>query len=308
MTEPHLPRRENCGTLIYMAPEVLLNQEYSFSVDIFAAGLLMFQMLEGRHPFFARGITNQYYVKLLTTTDPAPTRNWSKHGLSLFRRITRRDPLYRYTAAEALQHPWFQGDLLSASVPFSRQETQDYHLLSQQISAELWRALAADPPPQEDDDSYATKATRFIRKFEQVELAMTAKHLDELLGPYDFLAKKKQAQRSWINESHPRIVQLNQLYDNILYRKPMLSTFEQTCKDKQPEHPEQSLETSPTPEALPRPPLPLPEEQPRGKRNINESVRSRLKSVRKGCRNNARTSSILKASKRKVASMFRITK
>lgn len=44
---------DHMGTLMYMAPEVALNQEYTKSVDIWALGIIMHMLLTGgRHPFY----------------------------------------------------------------------------------------------------------------------------------------------------------------------------------------------------------------------------------------------------------------
>lgn len=40
-----------CGTLEYMAPEIMQNRNYSNSVDWFSFGLLLFEMLSGLNPF-----------------------------------------------------------------------------------------------------------------------------------------------------------------------------------------------------------------------------------------------------------------
>lgn len=43
----------HCGTLIYMAPEVALSQEYTKSVDIWSIGIIMYLILTGgKHPLF----------------------------------------------------------------------------------------------------------------------------------------------------------------------------------------------------------------------------------------------------------------
>ena len=39
-----------CGTLEYMAPEMMDNKEYTTSVDWFSFGILLFEMLSGRNP------------------------------------------------------------------------------------------------------------------------------------------------------------------------------------------------------------------------------------------------------------------
>jgi serine/threonine protein kinase len=44
---------QHCGTLIYMAPEVALNQEYTKSVDIWSIGIIMYEILTGgKHPLY----------------------------------------------------------------------------------------------------------------------------------------------------------------------------------------------------------------------------------------------------------------
>ena len=45
--------QENCGTLIYMAPEVIKYNEYTKSVDMWSAGIIMYNLLTmGSHPFY----------------------------------------------------------------------------------------------------------------------------------------------------------------------------------------------------------------------------------------------------------------
>ena len=40
-----------CGTLEYMAPEMMMNMEYDGSVDWFSFGLVLYEMICGRNPF-----------------------------------------------------------------------------------------------------------------------------------------------------------------------------------------------------------------------------------------------------------------
>merc|ERR1719273_2427599 len=42
------------GTPGYMAPELLCREEYSFSPDFFSYGCIIYEMIEGRHPFRKR--------------------------------------------------------------------------------------------------------------------------------------------------------------------------------------------------------------------------------------------------------------
>jgi serine/threonine protein kinase len=50
---------DHVGTLIYMAPEVALEHEYTKSIDIWAIGIIMHMLLTGgKHPFYNRDIDN----------------------------------------------------------------------------------------------------------------------------------------------------------------------------------------------------------------------------------------------------------
>lgn len=45
---------EHCGTLIFMAPEVAFNKDYSKSVDIWSTGIIMYMLLTGgSHPLYS---------------------------------------------------------------------------------------------------------------------------------------------------------------------------------------------------------------------------------------------------------------
>ena len=45
-----------CGTPNYIAPEMLRGEDYDYSVDFWALGVLMFEMLAGRSPFDVVGM------------------------------------------------------------------------------------------------------------------------------------------------------------------------------------------------------------------------------------------------------------
>jgi serine/threonine protein kinase len=50
-----------CGTIIYMAPEETNNSNYSYSVDIWATGLIMYTLICGYHPLYKPVETDEDY-------------------------------------------------------------------------------------------------------------------------------------------------------------------------------------------------------------------------------------------------------
>jgi len=45
------PRKTFCGTYEYMAPEVVKEEEYSKSIDVWSLGVLLYEILHGYSPF-----------------------------------------------------------------------------------------------------------------------------------------------------------------------------------------------------------------------------------------------------------------
>jgi len=57
---------QQCGTLIYMAPEIINKAQYSKSVDMWSVGIIMYMLLSGgRHPFYTKQDTSESYIKKL---------------------------------------------------------------------------------------------------------------------------------------------------------------------------------------------------------------------------------------------------
>jgi len=77
---------EPVGTLVYMAPEVAFQHEYSKSVDVWAIGIIMhYVMTGGSHPFYEKEVDNcaSFKKKLasLKQVDPDPSFHWVAKNL-----------------------------------------------------------------------------------------------------------------------------------------------------------------------------------------------------------------------------------
>ena len=98
-----------CGTTIYMAPEILLKKNYDYLVDSFSAGIVLYILCSGgMHPFYKRGTSQKDYInKILqqkclckfSTEMPLLARN-------LFLKLCKFESNNRFQAHKALNHPW----------------------------------------------------------------------------------------------------------------------------------------------------------------------------------------------------------
>ena len=53
---------EVMGTILYMAPEQATGQRYGKRIDLWALGIIVYQMLTGKHPFYQSSDTEESYI------------------------------------------------------------------------------------------------------------------------------------------------------------------------------------------------------------------------------------------------------
>jgi calcium-dependent protein kinase len=105
---------ENCGTLVYMAPELLINNiKYTKGVDVWSVGIILYMLLmKGKNPFYNRGDNKETVIKnirnnnVIFNNDINEENNISNMGKDLINKLLKKNPLYRYTIRSALEHPW----------------------------------------------------------------------------------------------------------------------------------------------------------------------------------------------------------
>jgi serine/threonine protein kinase len=115
-------RNSFCGTLDYMAPEIFSAEGHSFEVDLWALGVLLYELLHGAAPFSA-GSEADIGLKILKC-QYVIGKHVSEEAASLIRALLVYDPEERLQAADILNHPWVEkwnerpiGGIVSCVVP-----------------------------------------------------------------------------------------------------------------------------------------------------------------------------------------------
>jgi serine/threonine protein kinase len=104
-----------CGTLAYQAPEQMAGgQLYGKAVDLWAVGLIMFELISARHPLWTGGIDKKQYrekAQGFTNKDfKFKSRRFTDLSRNLITKLCNSKPSLRYTVDQALQHPWITRD------------------------------------------------------------------------------------------------------------------------------------------------------------------------------------------------------
>lgn len=99
-----------CGTLNYVAPEVLSLVGYGREADIWSVGVIMFLLLRGDLPFHGK-TKNEIIQKTLhadvNLEGDAAWHSISPSGKALLKGLLTKDPSKRLTAQDALRQEWF---------------------------------------------------------------------------------------------------------------------------------------------------------------------------------------------------------
>lgn len=100
-----------CGTVGYTAPEIVKDERYSKSVDMWALGCVLYTLLCGFPPFYDESI--QVLTEKVARGQYTFLSPWwddiSKPAQDLVSHLLTVDPKKRYTIEEFLAHPWIKG-------------------------------------------------------------------------------------------------------------------------------------------------------------------------------------------------------
>lgn len=108
--------KTRCGTLNYIAPEILTGEEYTPEVDIFALGVIMYFMVRGSLPFYSddqnliarKTVEGEYELD-----EDEFFYNVSDSCKDLLKGLLAKDPTQRTSLIGALTHRWItEGETL----------------------------------------------------------------------------------------------------------------------------------------------------------------------------------------------------
>jgi aurora kinase len=100
-------RKTFCGTLDYLAPEMLTDGAYDKRVDVWALGVLMYECLVGKAPFERPDSTEETHAAIVNDEPHFPNDvPLSDDARALICGLLRKDPDRRFSLADVMAHPF----------------------------------------------------------------------------------------------------------------------------------------------------------------------------------------------------------
>ena len=108
-------KKDTSGTVGYLAPEILCNQNHTYSIDYYAVGIIAYELAYGRRPYIGK---SKHEVKQLILTtqahidyDELPS-GYQDEAADFINHLIQRKPKYRLGQngiSEVINHPWLRG-------------------------------------------------------------------------------------------------------------------------------------------------------------------------------------------------------
>ncbi|KAI6191644.1 CAMP-dependent protein kinase catalytic subunit PRKX [Aphelenchoides bicaudatus] len=96
-----------CGTSEYLAPELANRKGHTVSVDLWALGVLIFELIAGFTPFGGSSVDEVQASIQANPIPEFPHKTFSANNKNIIKQLLSIEPKDRKTATEVKQNPWF---------------------------------------------------------------------------------------------------------------------------------------------------------------------------------------------------------
>lgn len=153
------PRRTFCGTWDYLSPEMVNSEPHDHCVDIWAIGVLNYEMLTSRSPFAASSQVKA--LMRITKVDLQIPDYVSILASDLIRKLLVKEPADRLRLEKSIEHPWVKQFIPDVSARLSESIAKNAAAVeraAERAAAEAAAAVATEPelPPEPDLDTAAS--------------------------------------------------------------------------------------------------------------------------------------------------------
>ena len=109
LSKIQLQNRDNttfCGSIEYMAPEMILRKSYGYQIDFYSLGAVLYEMISGLPPFYTEDEARLQHNVVHCRLD-YPSGAFSPEAKDLLRMLLHKDQNRRVQSLDTVKkHPW----------------------------------------------------------------------------------------------------------------------------------------------------------------------------------------------------------
>jgi serine/threonine protein kinase len=100
--------KSQCGTILFMSPELINKQSYDMTIDIWAAGIILYIICSGgKHPIYNVGMDSDIYLNIIKVRNAFSfPESFALLARNLFLKMCKFSKDLRYDCYKCLRHPW----------------------------------------------------------------------------------------------------------------------------------------------------------------------------------------------------------
>lgn len=140
-------RRSVVGTPAYLAPEVLLNQGYNRSLDMWSVGVIMYVSLSGTFPFNEDEDINDQIQNAAFMYPASPWSCISAGAIDLINNLLQVKMRKRYSVDKSLSHSWLQEYQTWLDLRELEGKMGERYITHESDDARWEQFVAEQPPP-----------------------------------------------------------------------------------------------------------------------------------------------------------------
>tara|TARA_B100001287_G_C22644166_1_gene511756 strand:- start:151 stop:1377 length:1227 start_codon:yes stop_codon:yes gene_type:complete len=130
-----------CGTPLYMAPEIIKYKRYNNKSDIWSIGIILFQMITGKHPYKAKT-----HYELINKIDTKHVVIPNKYDISddcynLIMNLIQKNPKIRLNWIEIFSHRWLDSSIIGCNNTFSFTPVYDQSLVTNEKLSDVENSI-----------------------------------------------------------------------------------------------------------------------------------------------------------------------
>ena len=221
-----------CGTLDYLAPEMINKEGHSTSLDLWNLGVLLFELLTGTAPFQA---TNQeaMFQKILAVRINFP-KNFPPLAKDLIVKMLKANPAERISLAEITNHPW-----MTTHQPIRP-------TITQQLTKEALPCTLEKSPNDTDTDQIkpisegefkvlskpAVKVEEEKKQKIEIPLATPSAYTQQVTNLETELKQTRDENKKYRNQLEDKEAELERIKSKINDLEGVLTKLDQECEDK----------------------------------------------------------------------------